>query len=81
MIKKPDKKRERQILFGHRQQLTEQLISCTDPALSLHLASILLFQASTEPVFVNVYGVQESIPPAYVACRSGTANRVVVPAR
>jgi hypothetical protein len=23
----------------------------------------------------------ESIPPAYVACRAGTSNRVVVPAR
>ena len=46
MIKKPDKKRERQILFGHRQQLGEQLVSCTDPALTLHLAVILLFQVS-----------------------------------
>ncbi len=44
MIKKPDKKRERQILFGHRQQLAEQLVSCSDPALTLHLAAILLFQ-------------------------------------
>ncbi len=40
----------------------------------------------TEPVFVNVYGVQESIPketipPAYVAWQAGTTNRVVVPAR
>jgi hypothetical protein len=36
----------------------------------------------TEPVFVNVYGAQESIPPAYVVVwRAGTSNRVVVPAR
>jgi hypothetical protein len=35
----------------------------------------------SEPVFVNVYGAQESIPPAYVAWRAGTKNRVVVPAR
>ncbi len=34
----------------------------------------------TESVFVNVYGAQESISPAYVACRAGTKNRVVVPA-
>jgi hypothetical protein len=35
-----------------------------------------------EPVFVNVYGAQESIPPAYVAWRAGATNyRVVVPAR
>jgi hypothetical protein len=31
-----------------------------------------------EPVFANVYGAQESIPPANVA---GTANKVIVPAR
>jgi hypothetical protein len=36
---------------------------------------------STEPVFVNVYGAQESIPPAYVVWRAGMSNRVVVPAR
>ncbi len=35
----------------------------------------------TEPVFVNVYGAQESISPASEACRAGTINRVVVPAR
>ena len=34
-----------------------------------------------EPVFVNVQGAQESIPPAYVAWRAGPTNRVVVPAR
>ncbi len=37
--------------------------------------------STTEPVFVNVYGDQESIPPAYAASRAGTTNRVVVPAR
>jgi hypothetical protein len=35
----------------------------------------------TAPEFVNVYGAQESIPPAYVAWRTGASNRVVVPAR
>jgi hypothetical protein len=35
----------------------------------------------TEPEFVNVYGAQELIPPAYVDWRGGTSNRVVVPAR
>jgi hypothetical protein len=33
----------------------------------------------SEPVFVNVSGVQESIPPAYG--RAGRIKRVVVPAR
>jgi len=32
-----------------------------------------------EPVFVNVYGAQESIPPAHVARRASTTNRVFVP--
>ncbi len=31
-------------------------------------------------VFVNVYGAQESIPPASAAWRAGTTKRVVVPA-
>jgi hypothetical protein len=41
----------------------------------------------TEYIFVNVYGAEESIPrkesipPAYVAWRAGTTNRVVIPAR
>jgi hypothetical protein len=34
-----------------------------------------------EPVFVNIYGAQESILPAYVAWWAGTTNRVVVPTR
>ncbi len=30
-----------------------------------------VIQERSEPVFVNVYGAQESIPPAYVAWRAG----------
>lgn len=48
MLKKGDKKRERQALFLHRQALTEQLKEAEDPALVLHLTSVLLFQASTQ---------------------------------
>ncbi|KAM9840538.1 E3 UFM1-protein ligase 1 [Aulostomus maculatus] len=47
MLKKGDKKKERQALFLHRQTLTEQLKETEDPALVLHLTSVLLFQAST----------------------------------
>lgn len=47
MVKRGDKKRERQILFQHRQALTEQLKVTEDPALILHLTSVLLFQFST----------------------------------
>jgi hypothetical protein len=35
---------------------------------------------AAEPEFVNVWGAQESILPAYVARRTGTINVVVVPA-
>ncbi|XP_065257312.1 E3 UFM1-protein ligase 1 [Emys orbicularis] len=48
MVKKGDKKKERQILFQHRQALIEQLKVTEDPALVLHLTSILLFQFSTQ---------------------------------
>ncbi|XP_075780019.1 E3 UFM1-protein ligase 1 isoform X1 [Pelodiscus sinensis] len=47
MVKKGDKKKERQILFQHRQALIEQLKVTEDPALVLHLTSALLFQFST----------------------------------
>ncbi len=39
------------------------------------------FSSLSEPVFVNVYGAQESISPAYVAWRASTTNRVISPAR
>ncbi|XP_068016506.1 E3 UFM1-protein ligase 1 isoform X1 [Melanerpes formicivorus] len=47
MVKKGDKKKERQVLFQHRQALMEQLKVTEDPALVLHLTSVLLFQFST----------------------------------
>ncbi|NXX43933.1 UFL1 ligase, partial [Tricholaema leucomelas] len=47
MVKKGDKKKERQILFQHRQALMEQLRVTEDPALVLHLTAVLLFQFST----------------------------------
>uniref|UniRef100_A0A673KKV6 E3 UFM1-protein ligase 1 n=1 Tax=Sinocyclocheilus rhinocerous TaxID=307959 RepID=A0A673KKV6_9TELE len=46
-LKKVDKKRERQALFVHRQALSEQLKDTEDPALVLHLTSVLLFQNVT----------------------------------
>lgn len=47
LLKKGDKKRERQALFVHRQALLEQLKDTEDPALVLHLTSVLLFQNVT----------------------------------
>uniref|UniRef100_A0A3B4AFX4 E3 UFM1-protein ligase 1 n=1 Tax=Periophthalmus magnuspinnatus TaxID=409849 RepID=A0A3B4AFX4_9GOBI len=47
MLKKADKKKE-QTMFVHRQALLEQLRDTEDPALVLHLTSVLLFQACTQ---------------------------------
>nr|XP_033793131.1 E3 UFM1-protein ligase 1 isoform X2 [Geotrypetes seraphini]XP_033793132.1 E3 UFM1-protein ligase 1 isoform X2 [Geotrypetes seraphini] len=47
MLKKGDKKKERQVVFQHRQALIEQLKATEDPALILHLTAVLLFQLST----------------------------------
>ncbi|XP_076021907.1 E3 UFM1-protein ligase 1 [Genypterus blacodes] len=47
MLKKGDKKKERQALFVHRQALMDQLKDTEDSALVLHLTSVLLFQGST----------------------------------
>jgi hypothetical protein len=51
------------------------------PVLPIILFGTSLLRSKTEPVFVNVYVAQESIPRACVAWRAGTKNRVVVPAR
>ncbi|XP_063773080.1 E3 UFM1-protein ligase 1 [Pseudophryne corroboree] len=47
LVKKGDKKKERQVLFQHRQALIEQLKITEDAALVLHLTSVLLFQLNT----------------------------------
>ena len=43
LLKKPDKKKERQLLFGHRQSLLEKVAGEGDAALLLHLAVLALF--------------------------------------
>ncbi|XP_057308369.1 E3 UFM1-protein ligase 1 homolog isoform X1 [Hydractinia symbiolongicarpus] len=47
LIRKIDKKKERQLLFNHRQALIEELNRETEPAMALHLACIILFQYHT----------------------------------
>ncbi|KAE8602866.1 hypothetical protein XENTR_v10014157 [Xenopus tropicalis] len=47
LMKKGDKKKERQIMFQHRHALIEQLKVTEDPALVLHLTSVLMFQLTT----------------------------------
>ena len=39
-----DDPQDRQIVFGHRMSLLEQLKDCQEPALTLHLAITILFQ-------------------------------------
>jgi hypothetical protein len=38
-------------------------------------------KAEKNPVIVNVYRAQKSIPPACVIWRAGTTKRVIIPAR
>jgi len=47
MLKKADKKKDRQIIFSHRHQLLDQMSQCHDPALCLHLAALIIFQHQT----------------------------------
>ena len=40
----------RQLIFNHRQALLESMTSETDPAMLLHLASVVLFQTFTQAI-------------------------------
>jgi superoxide dismutase len=48
ILRRPDKKKERPQLLGHRQALLEQLTSAEDPALVLHLTTLILYQAVSQ---------------------------------
>lgn len=50
MLKKPDKRKERQLIFNHRQVLIEQLTQEMDPAMALHLSSVILFHTFTQSI-------------------------------
>ncbi|KAL3882423.1 hypothetical protein ACJMK2_028766 [Sinanodonta woodiana] len=50
LLKKPDKRKERQLIFSHRQSLLQQMNQESDPAMTLHLASVILFQTFTQSV-------------------------------
>jgi len=47
VVKRSDKKRDRQILLGHKHTMTEQLQTETSAPTILHLACLLLFQQHT----------------------------------
>ena len=44
LIKKVDKKKDKQLVFGHRQSLLDQIQSCQDPSHLLLLACLVIFQ-------------------------------------
>ncbi|KAJ8026429.1 E3 UFM1-protein ligase 1 [Holothuria leucospilota] len=48
MLKKLDKKKERPLIFNHKQAVVAQLKDETDPALALHLTTTLAFQNCTQ---------------------------------
>ena len=48
MLKKTDKKKERQAVLGHKHTLIAQLENEPDPAMALHLACTILFSVFTQ---------------------------------
>lgn len=48
VLKKVDKKKDRTIIHSHKLGLLEQLNKCSDPALVLHLAVLVIFTTSTQ---------------------------------
>ncbi|CAC5405181.1 UFL1 [Mytilus coruscus] len=67
MLKKPDKKKERQLMFNQRQVLLEQLKSETDPAVALHLSSVILLHTYTQNI-VHIPG--KCVPQLIVFLKS-----------
>ncbi|XP_075146605.1 UFM1 specific ligase 1 [Haematobia irritans] len=47
IVKKVDKKKDRQLIIQHREKLLEQLQQCSEPALILHLSTLILFTTIT----------------------------------
>ncbi|KAF5282980.1 hypothetical protein FQA39_LY04851 [Lamprigera yunnana] len=48
ILKKIDKKKDRLIVLNHKHGLLEQLDICEDPALALHLCSLVIFISATQ---------------------------------
>ncbi|KAK4883724.1 hypothetical protein RN001_007043 [Aquatica leii] len=48
ILKKIDKKKDRLIILNHKHSLLEQLDKCEDPALVLHLSSLVIFITATQ---------------------------------
>ncbi|KAK7870281.1 hypothetical protein R5R35_001007 [Gryllus longicercus] len=50
ILRKQDKRKERPQIYAHRQSLLEQLSVVQDPAVVLHIASLILFQTLTQSI-------------------------------
>lgn len=50
IVKKVDKKKDRTQVLCHKHELLDQLSKCTDPALTLHLAVLVIFTVSTQAI-------------------------------
>ncbi|XP_055598994.1 E3 UFM1-protein ligase 1 homolog [Uranotaenia lowii] len=48
IVKKIDKKKDRNVILCHKHGLLEQLSNCVDPALVLHLAVLIIFTITTQ---------------------------------
>lgn len=48
IVKKVDKKKDRTMILNHKYQLLEELNKCEDLALSLHLATLVVFTTATQ---------------------------------
>lgn len=48
ILKKIDKKKDRNLILCHKHGLLEQLANCSDPALVLHLAVLIIFTICTQ---------------------------------
>ncbi|XP_056014591.1 E3 UFM1-protein ligase 1-like [Ostrea edulis] len=50
LLRKPDKRQERQLICNHRQSLLDHIQRETDPAMLLHLSVVVLFQTFTSNI-------------------------------
>lgn len=48
ILKKIDKKKDRSIILGHKHGLLDKLSKCDDPALVLHLVTMIVFEVATQ---------------------------------
>lgn len=48
IVKKVDKKKDRTIVLNHKYQLLEEMNKCEDLALTLHLATLVIFTTATQ---------------------------------